>query len=144
MSDIRHPRDVLRHHVTGAIERGEAQAIGAVTIKFDNPASECSAMIKPEPILLLSDARGVYIPRDFANEVKSECMTGVEPDDLECLRAGPDHEWYWEAWDRVCRDAVITDADGTRYTIYQDGDCWLLPEGMTVDDIGGFVWADAQ
>ena len=34
-----------------------------------------------DAILLLSDARGQYIPRDFAREVKRECVTGVTEED---------------------------------------------------------------
>lgn len=100
---------------------------------------------KPDPILLLSDARGVYIPRDFAREVKRDCVTGVSPDNWETLEAGPEHEWYWEAWQDVEGSAIVTDPDtGVRYCVYQDGDCWLLPEGMTVTDAGGFAWEDEQ
>ena len=45
--------------------------------------------------LLLSDARGVYIPRDFALYI--EDMDNVTTEDKEILSAGPDHEWYWES-----------------------------------------------
>lgn len=90
---------------------------------------------KPDTILLLSDARGIYIPRDFANEVKPECLSGVTEEDIATLKAGPDHEWYWEAWQSVCDSARVTDpTTGTVYTVYQDGDCWLIPEGMEWDE----------
>ena len=96
---------------------------------------------KPEPILFLSDARGVYIPRDFANEVRCDCLSGVDDATLDILRAGPDHEWYWEAWQDVENNATITDpTTGIAYHVYQNGDCWLLPEGMTVNDTGEFTW----
>lgn len=98
---------------------------------------------KPEPILFLSDARGVYIPRDFANEVKRECVANVSDDIWPVLEAGPDHEWYWDAWTIVESNAVVTDpATDIKYRVYQDGDCWLLPEGMTVNDAGEFTWDD--
>ena len=86
---------------------------------------------KPEPMLWLSDARGVYIPRDFANSFadRAKTVSGVDPEDWAVLEAGPDHEWYWEAWDAVCRDAIVTDDKGSHFTVYQDGDCWLVPVG---------------
>ena len=80
--------------------------------------------------LFLSDARGVYIPRDFAQSIKRECVTGISEEDYAILESGPDHEWYWEAWDDVLNNAVVTDPkSGTVYTVYQDGDCWLVEQG---------------
>jgi hypothetical protein len=76
--------------------------------------------------LFLSDARGVYIPRDFAQSVVREHVTGVSDENYSVLEAGPDHEWYWEAWTEVCDSAVITATDGTVYRLEQDGDCWLV------------------
>lgn len=89
-------------------------------------------MTKPEPLLWLSDARGIYIPRDFANSFanRAKSVTGVSAEDWETLEAGPDHEWYWETWNDVKQNAVITDENGVRYTVHQDGDCWLVPEVM--------------
>lgn len=91
---------------------------------------------KPDMLLWLSDARGRYIPRDFAAsfEDRNECVSGVSQEDWAVLDAGPDHEWYWEAWDAVCDNAIITDEHGVKYRIYQDGDCWLVPDGMEWDD----------
>lgn len=96
---------------------------------------------KPEPILFLSDVRGVYIPRDFAESIRRECVEGVDAKTWETLEAGPDHEWYWEAFEDVMRDAIVTDDEGVRYTVYQDGDCWLIPEGMEWSDAEAwFIW----
>jgi hypothetical protein len=87
-------------------------------------------MMPAGSILLLSDARGVYIPRDFINEVRPECLSGVKEGDRMILEKGPDHEWYWEAWDAVLNDARVTDhSTGIVYTVHQDGDCWLVPVG---------------
>ncbi len=95
---------------------------------------------KPEPILFLSDARGVYIPRDFATGIKRDHVTGVDAEAWAILEEGPDHEWYWETWTEVCDRAVITDDNGTKFHVYQDGDCWLVPDGMEWSDHRGFVW----
>lgn len=88
-----------------------------------------------DTMLYLSDARGQYIPRDFAQQTIRECVTGVDQTDWDTLLAGPDHEWYWEAWNSVCNDAIVTDPkSGQAYRIHQDGDCWLIPVEWEWDD----------
>ena len=91
---------------------------------------------KPDMLLWLSDARGQYIPRDFANSFvdRSSAVKGVDGGTWETLESGPDHEWYWDAWQEVCDRAVITDENGHEYFIHQDGDCWLVPKGMEWDE----------
>jgi hypothetical protein len=98
---------------------------------------------KPDPLLWLSDARGQYIPRDFANSFadRAKHVSGVSDEDWSILEAGPDHEHYWDAWCDVCDHAVITDDTGHKFRIHQDGDCWLIPDGMEWSDAEGFyVW----
>lgn len=98
----------------------------------------------PEPELWLSDDRGQYIPRDFADSFKDrdECVRGVSAEDWAILEAGPEHESYWETWDEVCNDAVVT-MDGVEYTLHQDGDLWLIPDGMVFDEKSNFfVWPE--
>jgi hypothetical protein len=91
--------------------------------------------MKPDTILYLDDHRGIYIPQNFAECTKRECVSGVSDEDWAILEAGPDHEHYWEAWESVCDSAKLTDpSDGTVYHIYQDGACWLVPVGMEWDD----------
>ncbi len=98
---------------------------------------------KPEPMLWLSDSRGQYIPRDFASSFadRAKSVSGVSDEDWAILEAGPDHAHYWEAWEDVEARAVVTDDNGAKYTIYLDGNCWLIPEGMLWDDEANFfVW----
>jgi hypothetical protein len=100
---------------------------------------------KPDSLLWLSDARGIYIPRDFAASFKdrSKHVSGVSDEDWAILDAGPDHELYWDAWTEVCDDAVVTDDKGVRFTLWQDGDLWLIPEGMEwSDEHDQFRWPD--
>ena len=98
---------------------------------------------KPEPMLYLSDARGIYIPRDFARDTKRDCISGVDAADLELLARGPDEEWYWDAWASVLDNARVTDpVSGVVYRVDQDGDCWLVPEGMEWNDGGGYFWPE--
>jgi hypothetical protein len=92
----------------------------------------------PENSVLYADSnRGIYIPQHFAESIKRDCVTGLSEADWRCLEAGPPGsifadgegcEWYWETWDRVLNNAVITEPDtGNKYALYQDGDLWLIP-----------------
>jgi hypothetical protein len=96
-------------------------------------------MNKPLPAisLLLSDARGIYIPRDFAAGFDTEAWC-VNPADAEAL-SDPDNEWYWEAWQSVLDKARYTDEAGNVYTLHQDGDLWALcAERMTDEEKANF------
>ena len=103
-------------------------------------------MSKPEMLLWLSDARGVYIPRDFAESFadRAKHVDGVSDEDWSTLELGPDYqnaegetvynEPYWDTWNDVCNNAVVTDEHGNKYRVYQDGDCWLVPVDMEWND----------
>ena len=81
--------------------------------------------------ILLSDSRGVYIPRDFA--LYCEDMDGVSAEDMEILKAGPDAEWYWEAWDSVLSNAK-REINGKVWRLYQDGDLFAYCEELMTDE----------
>lgn len=98
-------------------------------------------------LLWLSDARGVYIPRDFALSFadRAKSVTGVDQETWETLERGPTDEWYWEAWESVLGYARIHDPKWGEYRVYQDGDCWLIPNGMDYDEeTDSFVWPDEE
>jgi hypothetical protein len=73
--------------------------------------------------LLISDSQGIYIPKNFA--LYEEDMDGVSQEDMDILKSGPDHEWYWEAWDEVLANATKT-INGKVWRLYQDGDLWAV------------------
>ena len=101
---------------------------------------------KPEPLLWLSDARGIYIPRDFANSFvdRDKHVQNVSEENWQILE-DPDHEWYWEAWDEVLQNAVVTDDEGTRFTLHQDGDLWLIPADMEWNEEKDcYVWPENE
>lgn len=82
---------------------------------------------KAEPMqLFLSDARGIYIPRDFAQSVARDRVAHVVLEDWAILEAGPEHEQYWDAWHDVLDFAVWTDDHGDTWRLHQDGDLWLV------------------
>jgi len=97
-------------------------------------------------ILILSDARGVYIPRDFVTdnhgEIDSEhCAAwGIKEADAEVLK-DPEHDQYWDAWECVLNYAKYTDNTGNVYTLHQDGDLWgVCYEKMTQAEREGFFF----
>lgn len=81
--------------------------------------------------LLLTDARGIYIPRDFA--MYFEDMDNVSAEDMDILKAGPDHEHYWDAWNDVLSSAK-RDINGKTWRLYQDGDLWAYCEALMTDE----------
>jgi hypothetical protein len=86
--------------------------------------------VLPEGSLLYMDGnRGIYIPQQFAQETKHECVAGVNQEEWDILEYGPDHDEYWDVWNYVEQNAVLTDPDsGIKYTLYQDDDLWLIPK----------------
>jgi len=90
--------------------------------------------------LILSDARGVYIPRDFATDNYNEIAVdhcaawGISKEDASILASGPDHEFYWETWDDVLNYAKYTDEKGNEYCLSQDGDLWALCYDRMTDE----------
>lgn len=70
-------------------------------------------------VLLLSDARGIYIPRDFMDFENWQGVTDWQREQLE----NPDNEFYWDAWESVLNNATY-EKDGYTYHLMQDGDLW--------------------
>lgn len=98
---------------------------------------------KPSMMLWLSDSRGQYIPRDFAKSFadREKSVSGVSAEEWARLEEGPDAAWHWETWHNVIDNAVVTDDDGVKFRLHQDGDLWLVPEGMNWnDEAGTFEW----
>lgn len=76
----------------------------------------------PPLALLLSDNRGIYIPRDFVTEYDLSRWEGIDPDDISACE-DPDNEWYWEAWHNITSNATFTE-NGHVWRLWQDGDLW--------------------
>ena len=84
--------------------------------------------------ILLSDARGVYIPRDF---VEGFDVTQWDFDEdswavLVCS-AGPDDAQYWEAWEDIL-NAASYKKDGNVWRLHQDGDLWAICYELMSDE----------
>lgn len=89
----------------------------------------------PESAILFSDsARGIYIPQHFAESIRRECVTGMTQEEWDTLESGPDAEWYWDVWNDVEQNAIVTDSNGIQFRLYQDGDLWLVPADWTPEE----------
>lgn len=78
--------------------------------------------------LLFDGNRGVYIPQAFAQDCAH--WQGLDDKNMDTLKAGPDEEWYWEAWDATVDNAFYVDANGRRWTLHQSGDLWAVADDM--------------
>ena len=82
--------------------------------------------------LILSDSRGIYIPRDFIanneNQIAEEyCkLWGLTEENkenwIDCL--DPNSENYCESWDWILNNAKFVDKEGNVFKLWQDGDLW--------------------
>jgi hypothetical protein len=54
-------------------------------------------------------------------------------DDLMTVLQGPDHEWYYDAWDSILTRASFT-RDGNTWALWQDGDLFLVCDDLLSDD----------
>ena len=86
--------------------------------------------------LYLDSNRGQYIPQHFFMKTKPETITWHCDADTKAWIlescSDPDNEDYWEAWnDAECYGMVsVTNPEtNVEYTLYQDGDLWLIPVG---------------
>lgn len=71
--------------------------------------------------LLLSDNRGVYIPKDFISSFDMK-QWNIELTDAEKeIMQDPLNDLYWEIWQTIERDAKFT-KDGHEWRLFQDGD----------------------
>jgi hypothetical protein len=82
----------------------------------------------------LDSARGVFIPQNFAESIDLKDWTGIKAEDLDVLRAGPDAESYWDAWQSVLDYAETLDGR----VLHQDGDLWLVARDRAVQDLNAY------
>lgn len=88
--------------------------------------------------LLLSDARGIYIPRDFIQGFDLTKWKGIPEYTIKTLN-NPDNDGYWDAWNDVLSYAEYIHDDGRVFTLYQDGDLWAICyDSMTDEEKSNF------
>ena len=83
--------------------------------------------------ILLSDARGIYIPRDFIQGFDLTKWCGISESDVEILQ-DPENEFYWESWESVLNNAKFTADDGRVFSLWQDGDLFAICYEMMTDE----------
>ena len=88
--------------------------------------------------LLLNDARGIYLPRDFI-ECYDTKLWHVKPRHAKQLRRGPDYEFYWEIWEHVLNFAFFIDTDGKTWRLYQDGNLFAVCDDITDEQWETFI-----
>jgi hypothetical protein len=90
-------------------------------------------MANPEPCLVCADVWGIYIPQLWCDGIaEADCAPiGIDWRDVQTCQAGPDADWYWEAWQSILDSAAMTDDTGTTWRLYPDGDLWEVPDGFT-------------
>jgi len=84
--------------------------------------------------LFLDGNRGVYIPQNFAESIDVKDWTGINAEDLDVLRKGPDSEFYWDAWQDVLDHAETRDGR----VLHQDGDLWLVARDKAIEDLNKY------
>jgi len=82
--------------------------------------------------LVLSDIRGVYIPRDFVNNFDLD-KWHIDPKYIDFL-SSPDNEWYWDYWDVVCGNAYFIDESCNKWHLWQDGDLLAICYELLTDE----------
>ncbi len=82
--------------------------------------------------LYIGDHYGVYIPQMFARYTDRDRVKNIDPQDWEIIKAGPDHDLYWEAWDCIEQQAEVHCDNGKVYTLWQNGDLWLIERGEEI------------
>jgi hypothetical protein len=87
------------------------------------------------PIWLIEKDYGDSIPQLFIERTRGlpRWNYGIGLQYIESLEAGPEDKDYWESWKLLIENAVYSDVDGTRYTLYHDENLWALPEGFDVE-----------
>lgn len=81
--------------------------------------------------LLLSDSRGIYIPRDFYKEYILE-LWNLKPDNYPAL-ADPDNQFYWDDWCDLLDKAKHIDQNGDTWYLHQDGNLWAVNRSLLND-----------
>lgn len=69
---------------------------------------------------------GQYLPQVYATNCAEFLEAGgITKEYIKTLQDGPDCEWYWETWETMINNFKIK-VDGKTFTLYQDGDLFLV------------------
>ena len=77
--------------------------------------------------LLLSDVRGIYIPRDFIQTFRGWKGYGKgKYPEYKSILSNPENESYWDAWNELLDKLTYTTDKGIIWNLYQDGDLFAV------------------
>ena len=82
--------------------------------------------------LLVPDSHGKYVPQVFREKFDLALWDGIRNENIATIDAGPDHGWYWEAWNDILESATYT-KDGDTYRLWHDGDLWAICDERMTD-----------
>lgn len=82
---------------------------------------------------LLSDARGIYIPRDFVTGFDMAKWQGISENDISDCE-NPENYYYWDSWEMILNNAKHTDKNGNVWRLMQDGDLWAYCFELMTDE----------
>ncbi|PRY29771.1 hypothetical protein CLV58_12533 [Spirosoma oryzae] len=89
-------------------------------------------------MLMIDSHHGQYIPQLFAKTyatfIDEDSKDTHFDENMASLLAGPDDEWYWDAWDSFLNQLRLTmpkGKDEVKITLHHDEDLWGVP--MTVE-----------
>ncbi len=84
--------------------------------------------------LYLDGTRGIYIPQNFFEITKPECINWHCDSETKAWIldqcSDPDNEFYWDAWNDAEACSMVTlilRGNGIEYNLYQDNDLWIIP-----------------
>ena len=96
--------------------------------------------------LLIDGSWGVYLPKQFIDsrpdwhwstrQIRKQCCA----DTIEILRAGPDSDSYWDAWEEVLNVEFVDPHTGKKITLHQDSDLWAVK----ADELAKFTDEEVQ
>lgn len=79
---------------------------------------------------IVDGSAGIYVPQLWAKSYKRGSWHGFNyVQDVKPLLTGPEHEHYWECWEDIINTAYFVDEKGTVWTLYQDGDLFIVDQG---------------
>jgi hypothetical protein len=83
--------------------------------------------------ILINSGSGQYLPQEFV-ETYDPKDWGISEEDYATLLAGPDDEWYWDAWNDVESYASYEDEFGHVWKLYHNEDLWAIRDGFNPED----------
>ena len=89
--------------------------------------------------LLVDGHHGIYVPQLFVQLVGHNAWgLRMMAEEVKILQEGPDHKYYWEAWDKVTENELHKDMKGAEWSLRQqdDGDLFAVHR-LTDEELTG-------